>query len=204
MTDTSGPYVGDRIVVRHRVDARRLTDVTGLLLDADDPLVIEGTGPKDRGERVSVRRDDVTSIRLLSYTTVRNSEIRSLAAALATAGAVHTESRAGWLLRSGNVAPLDNSAVPVDLDAHADGESLTAIARWYADRDLPALLAIPERLVPDGHITGTRVGPPMHVLVLPDDPSEAVIVDATDRVRGTELRARGYRLHHVLRHFRLE
>ncbi|NMO04163.1 hypothetical protein HH308_23380 [Gordonia sp. TBRC 11910] len=202
--DLTGLYLGDRVVVRYRVDDRHLTDVTGLLRDADDPIVVEGTGPKDRGAWVEVRRSAVTSVRLLSYVTVRNSQIRSLAESLARASAVHTELHAGWLLRSESTAPLENSALPIGVDARADAESLRAIADWYHQRDLRPLLALPDRLIPDAHVSGSRVGPPMHALVLPDDPSAAVLVDATDVARGSALRADGFRLHHVRHHVHLD
>ncbi|MFW0789321.1 GNAT family N-acetyltransferase, cg3035/Rv0428c family [Gordonia sp. CPCC 205333] len=202
--DSSDLYLGDRIVVRYRLDGRRLTDVTGLLRDAGDPLVIEGTGPKELGECISVSRREVTSVRLLSYMTVRNSEIRTVAESLARAATATFHLESGWLLRADAIAPLDNSALPVELGARADGVSLIPISRWYADRGLPTILALPERLIPDVHLVGTRVGPVMHVLVKPDNPAEAVAVDATDRASGENLRASGYRLHHVLRHLRLD
>ncbi|GAB17596.1 hypothetical protein GOEFS_036_00350 [Gordonia effusa NBRC 100432] len=200
MTDPSVLYLGDRIVVRYRVDDRRLTDVTGLVRDTNDPLIVEGTGPKERGEHISIRRTDVISVRLLSYATVRNSEIRAVAQKLARAVPAHVDLHSGWLLRAEAAAPLDNSAVPVDVEARADGSSLSAISQWYTERGLPPILALPERLIPDAHLAGTPVGPLLHVLVKPDDSSDAIVVDATDRPRGEDFRSSGYRLHHVMRH----
>lgn len=198
--DTSGLYLGDRIVVRHRLGARTLTDVTGVLVDAGDPLVVDGTGPKNRGERRSIPRADVVSVRLLSFQTVRNSQIRAVTRTVAENTPGHSELLDGWLARSECAQPLDNSAVPIEPDARADAASLSTIARWYAERARPAVVALPDRLIPGSQIVGPAVGPLMHVLVRPDDVTAAVVADSTDRELGESLRATGYRLHHVLRH----
>lgn len=198
--DTSGLYLGDRIVIRHRVGARQLTDVTGLLIDAGDPLIVDGTGPKNRGDRRSIPHADVTSLRVLSFRPVRNSEIRALTQVIAERTPGRTETIDGWLLRAECSAPLDNSALPIGVDARADGPSLAMIARWYAERGLPAIVGLPDRLIPDARVVGPPVGPLMHVLVKPDDVTTAIVADSTERGLGESLRAAGHRLHHALRH----
>lgn len=136
-------HLGDRIVVRYRLDAARLSDVTGRLVDDGDPLRVERDGAV-----VSVARSAITSIRLLSAVPVRASEIRDLefAAAMAWPGAEHAWID-GWLVRAGHrISRRANSAVGLDFAARADADALVAIGSWYVARDLPMLVAVPERL----------------------------------------------------------
>ncbi|GAA1482196.1 GNAT family N-acetyltransferase [Gordonia sinesedis] len=184
----SDAYAGDRVVVRYRLgddtpadwrssgpqprpDSARagkpartptLSDITGRLLDDRDPLIIDRDG-----DALRVPRSAVTSVRLLSATVLRNSDIRALehAAALAWPG---TESAwiDGWLVRAGGgVSRRANSAVPLERSARVDPETLAAIGSWYAERGLPTLMALPDRLVPPHQIAGRARSGSVHMLV---------------------------------------
>lgn len=156
------PFVGDRIVVRYHLGdatpddwrgdpAAALSDVTGVLRDDGDPLVLERDGAAE-----SIPRSAVTSVRLLSRFTVRNSEIRSaeVAAAAAWPG-VESAMVSGWLLRAGRgFTRRANSAVPIEFGAGTDATTLTAIREWYAARGLSALVVVADRLIPAGQIDG--------------------------------------------------
>ncbi len=164
------PFVGDRVVVRYRLgpgapedwrpapnpattSGPSLSDVTGIVTDGGTPELIR----LDRdGTVVEIPRPAITSVRVLSRRTVRNSDIRAVeyAAAHAWPG---TESGwiAGWLVRAGGgYTRRANCAVPVDIGARADGATLTAIADWYRARSLPPQLAWPDRLLPAAHLPG--------------------------------------------------
>lgn len=173
-----GAFVGDRVVVRYRLGASApadwrdapnpapgpgrpsLSDVTGRLVDDGDPVRLDRDGTIE-----SIPAAAITSIRLLSSVPVRNSDIRALerAAAVAWPGLDH-EFCDGWLLRSGaGISRRANSAIAVDRDARADADILAAIDAWYAARQLPVLVAVPERLL-TRQIAGEPVGPEVHVL----------------------------------------
>ncbi|SIR93929.1 N-acetylglutamate synthase, CG3035 family [Williamsia sterculiae] len=163
------PQIGDRVVVRHRITAPSdgtpvgytRTDVTGPLLSTD-PLRVQGPdGP------VQVAADAVDSVRLLSRETVRNSEIRQVESAAANNWpGVERAHVQGWLLRAGGgFTRRANSAAPLDVTARLDDATVAAIRDWYADRGLPPLLAVVERLIPIGHIPAGTLEAPVHVLV---------------------------------------
>ncbi|OMC38242.1 GCN5 family acetyltransferase [Mycobacterium sp. GA-1841] len=141
------PALGSRISLRYRLpagSAKPLTDVIGYLERAEPTVQIR---TKD-GELVEVAPADVVSVRELSHTPVRGSQIRALehAAALAWPG-VEQQWLGGWLLRAGHgVTSRANSAIP--LGASAQIADLDAVLAWYRQRDLPAWLALPERLLP--------------------------------------------------------
>ncbi len=121
-----------------------MTDVIGNL-EAVAPEVLVRT---KSGALIEIPSADVVAMRELSVVPVRASEIRALehAAALAWPG---TEQHwlEGWLLRSGNGSTSRaNSAVPLDFSATI--ATIPAIIDWYAERGLPAWLALPERLLP--------------------------------------------------------
>ncbi|GAC47795.1 N-acetylglutamate synthase, CG3035 family [Gordonia aichiensis] len=182
-------YPGDRVVVRYLLggaapaDWRRspnpapasaggptMSDITGFLVDGDgrDPaaLLIERDGHVE-----SVPREAIISIRLLSARPVRNSEIRDLehAAALAWPG-VESAWLDGWLVRAGaGFTRRANSAVPLDRSARADRTTLRAVADWYAERRLPTLLALPERLISPRTLAGETASPTIHILTRPLD-----------------------------------
>ncbi|WAC53781.1 GNAT family N-acetyltransferase [Gordonia sp. SL306] len=169
----SEPFVGDRIVVRYRLGdatpadwrgdpAAAQSDVTGILREDGDPLVIDRDGTHE-----SIPRAAVTSVRLLSRVTVRNSEIRAVEAAAAAAWP-GTESAmvSGWLLRAGGgFTRRANSAVPVEFGADTDADAIAAMRGWYSARGLPTMIALPERLIPAGHIDGRSRSGEVQMLV---------------------------------------
>ena len=141
------PAVGTRVSLRYRLlagSAKPLTDVIGHV-ERISPTV----GVRTRsGELVEVEPAAIVSVRELSHTPVRASEIRALehAAALAWPG---TEQQwlGGWFARAGlGATSRANSAVPLDMSAQI--ADLPALVEWYRKRDLPAWLALPERLLP--------------------------------------------------------
>ncbi|HMS74827.1 MAG: GNAT family N-acetyltransferase [Gordonia sp.] len=174
----SEPLIGDRVVVRYRLGADTPADWRGAPNPAttSGPSLSDVTGVVvgDGADRIRLDRDDtvveiprsaVTSIRVLSLRTVRNSEIRAVeyAAAHAWPG---TESQwiDGWLVRAGGgYTRRANCAVPIDIGARADGPTLSAITDWYRDRSLPPQLAWPDRLLPAAHLPG-RIEQPVQVL----------------------------------------
>lgn len=203
-------FVGDRVVVRYRLapgapadwrnaDGATLSDVTGVVVDPGvdhgDPLVLMASGSS-----VAVPAELITSVRLLPYRAVRNNEIRDVALRAVTAD--ESDEVLGWRVRAGGI-PVDsavpeNSAVPAELGARLDSATVAALSQWYASRGLPAVVELPERLVP-GASVGTEVGGEFHRLVrVADDGTESdiVTVAAHDVARGTALRADGFRLHH--------
>ena len=129
---------------------------------------LEQTGPLVRvraadGVVHEFRHADVLYVRRLTDRPVKNSAIRAVehAAALARPGGEH-QWLDGWLLHFAAGADLTtNSAVPLDMFAHTN--TIPAIVDWYARRDLPACLAVPERLlrlpedIPTVHETRTLV-----------------------------------------------
>nr|WP_245555779.1 GNAT family N-acetyltransferase [Gordonia soli] len=170
----AAPMVGDRVVIRYRLGTgtpsdwrgasrATLSDVTGRLVDDGDPLVVERDGTAE-----SIPAAAVTSIRLLSGVTVRNSEIRSLEVAAANAWpGIESDRVAGWLVRSGGgFTRRANSAVPIEFGARPDGPTLDAIRSWYRDRGRSALVASVDRLLPAGGPgIGTPVSDEVQVLV---------------------------------------
>ena len=132
-----------------------LTDVIGHLVSVAPEVEVRTKS----GDVVVVARAAVVSVRELSHTPVRASEIRAVeyAAALAWPG-LEQRWLGGWFLRAGGgVTSRANSAVPLEFSAAL--ADLDAIADWYAERDLPPWLALPERLLPvrvDG-VKQTRV-----------------------------------------------
>jgi N-acetylglutamate synthase len=143
----SWPHLGNRVTVRYRRPAGSippLTDAVGYLL-AIDPVVQVRT---KTGAVVEIAPADVVALRVLTDTPVRTAQIRGLehAAAFAWPG-VERQWLDGWLLRAGHgVTFRANSAVPLDISAHAD--AIPAITAWYTQRGLPPRLAIPDRLLP--------------------------------------------------------
>ncbi|MET0900886.1 MAG: GNAT family N-acetyltransferase [Mycobacterium sp.] len=136
------PAVGSRVSIRYRVPDG-LTDVIGHL-EAVSPSVRVRT--KSDGV-IDLDPDSIVTVRELSHRTVRNSEIRALeqAAALAWPG-LEQHWVNGWFLRAAHGhTSRANSAVPLELSAIL--ADLPEIIDWYRRRDLPAWLALPERLL---------------------------------------------------------
>lgn len=251
---TPPPFVGDRVVVRYRLDEHTPADWRGAPNPAtagptlsDVTGVVDDLGDRDSGGAIRLRRrhpatdDDVveaipyraiTSLRVLSRTTVRNSEIRDVLRAAtedavgAQTGQVETEWIDGWFVVAapGTTPGLRlHAASPLDRGARATPSTRAAIAAWYARRDMPATLCWPARLLPDG----ARPGPltsRAQVLTMPAEPpiveplppttisgvvdvgriSLRYAVAATeDRVGGQTLRELGFGLHHELGYLEL-
>lgn len=170
------PALGSRVSLRYRLPAgaaKPLTDVIGHLEQLTPSVRIRTKG----GELVDVAPDDIVSVRELSHTPVRASQIRALehAAALAWPGVEH-QWLGGWLLRAGHgVTSRANSAIPLGVSAQI--ADLSAVRDWYRDRDLPAWLALPERLLPvrTPGIKPTRVMVRALPVVTPVCPSGATV-----------------------------
>lgn len=139
--------VGSRVSIRYRLpagSAKPLTDVIGHVEQVGPPVVVRTKS----GGVVDIAPADIVTVRELSHTPVRTSEIRALehAAALAWPGAEQHWLH-GWFLRAGRgVTSRANSALPLDPGAQVAG--LPAVIDWYSQRGLPAVLALPERLLP--------------------------------------------------------
>ena len=144
---SSLPTVGSRVSLRYRLPPeapKPLTDVVGHVEQVSPTVHIRTKS----GELVDVDPVDIVSVRELSHVPVRTSEIRALehAAALAWPG-VEQHWHRGWLLRAGRgVTSRANSAIPLDVSAQI--ADLPAIVEWYQKRELPAWIALPERLLP--------------------------------------------------------
>jgi hypothetical protein len=140
------PEVGARVSLRYlRPPGSEppMGDVVGHLVQAGPMVRVRSAD----GAIHDCRRADVLYVRRLTDRPVKNSAIRSVehAAALAWPGSEH-QWLDGWLLRAGPGAGVEaNSAVPLDMFAHAS--TVSAIIDWYAQRDLPPCLAVPERLL---------------------------------------------------------
>ena len=140
------PSIGSRVSLQYRAPVgadQPLTEVVGHL-EARQPAVRIRT---KSGELSDIDPAAVLNVRELSHAPVRTSQIRALehAAALACPG---TEQHwlHGWLLRAAEEATIRvNSAVPLDFSATL--EPLSEIIDWYTRHDLPAWLAVPERVL---------------------------------------------------------
>lgn len=138
---------GDRVVVRQR-RGEHASDIVGHVVSLD-PLTIRpqnvGGIPSDK-EAIEVT--DLHIIKKLSPRTVRNSEIRAVETATARAFPGQEQVLIdGWLTRAGaEIAERSNSAVPIGHSAGFNPVPLEKIAAFYAERDMPVQLCIPERI----------------------------------------------------------
>jgi N-acetylglutamate synthase len=139
------PPVGSRVMVRYRLPAGSvppLTDAIGHLVATGPTLQVR----TKRGDVVSIPAEDVVVMKTLAAAPVRTADIRNLehAAALAWPG-IEQERVNGWLLRFGHgVTRRANSAVPLNVSVNAD---VSPIVDWYAARNVPPLVAAPDRLI---------------------------------------------------------
>lgn len=183
------PPEGKRVSLRYRLPepaARPYTDVIGH---------VELSGPSIRirtrhGDLVTVDARDLQAFRIIPEQPVRTSQIRNLEHAAAR-GWPGTEQHwiDGWLLRfGGGHTRRANSAIP--LEAWASPATVPAIVDWYAARDVPPLIAAPDRLfrVPPGVPTDgenlvmvggilknrLRLGPTYAITPTPDEEWRAV------------------------------
>jgi GNAT superfamily N-acetyltransferase len=155
------PSPGDRVVIRFRKgpgapadwradDSATLSDVTGILQAGDPSALVVRRGD----DVVHVPTALVQAVKVLSDKPVRNSEIRSLevAAARGWPGLEWTMIN-GWRARAGGgFSRRANSAVPLEMGARVDDDTVTRLQAWYDDRGLPLKLAVVTRLIPVSHV----------------------------------------------------
>ena len=110
--------------------------------------------PPDSGFAAAVSRctipaELVVAVKVLSDKPVRNSEIRSVEVAAARAWpGLESEMIDGWFARAGGgFTRRANSAVPLEMGARLDTQTLERLREWYAARELPAaaLRGVPAR-----------------------------------------------------------
>ncbi|MEZ0051036.1 hypothetical protein ABIA30_002034 [Mycobacterium sp. MAA66] len=202
------PSVGSRVSLRYRVP-EGLTDVIGHL-EALSPVVVVRT---KSGERVELSPADVVSVRELSHTPVRNSQIRDLERTAALARpAAEQQWAAGWLLRADveDAELRSNSAAPLEFSAGLG--TLAQIIEWYAARGLPPWLDLPERLLPvraaGAHPSRMMTCDRLAEIDGPIDPAVAVTasglaylrIPEDDAPRIARFESLGFRLHHRARY----
>lgn len=162
-----------------------LSDVTGVLESSDSSVLVVRRGD----ESVRVPTSLVQAINVLSATPVRNFEIRSLEVAAARGWpGLEWEMISGWRARAGGgFSRRANSAVPLEMGAKVEGETIERLQRWYGERDLPLKLAVVTRLIPGSHVPvddyvitvealtapiGVFASPPDHPVEIIDSPTE--------------------------------
>lgn len=133
--------VGHRVVVRHRLPDRRLTDVVGVLASwGAEGLAVR----RSDGSVAGVRLDAVVAAKRVPPMPLRRVDLDAVLLATALGRpAVETEPLGEWLLRAssgwtgrGNsVLPYGDPGVPVD-------EALRTAERFYAARGLPPLALV--------------------------------------------------------------
>jgi N-acetylglutamate synthase len=148
-TDPSELLPGQRVVVRYRLphaDPEPFTDVIGELV-ALDPLTVHA-GPAGP---VTIPADAIVAVKAVGPRPIRTREIRALESAAADAWpGIEQAWIDGWLLRAGNgytrransAVPLGTAGGPAQLTPH----TMERIEQWYAERRMPPLLAVPDRL----------------------------------------------------------
>ncbi len=149
--------LGTRVVMRYKLPAGypySTTDQIGELVAHDPPSVRAADG-----RVITVAAERVIALRALTPRPIRTREIQALEIAAAHGWpGLEREWVDGWFLRAGNgFTGRANSAVP--LGEAATLEPLPAIERWYAARNLPLRLLLPDRLgtVPAGWRTWDEV-----------------------------------------------
>ncbi|PRZ29273.1 acetyltransferase (GNAT) family protein [Antricoccus suffuscus] len=141
------PTVGARVVVRHRLpsgSSHKLTDVVGRLTAAGSGGVVV----ESRNGPVQVALDLIVAIKVIPERPIRNRDIRNAeyAAAHGWPG-LEQQWVDGWLARAGDgLSNRANSAVPLEPGASTSPATLQRLAQWYAERNLPAKLHMPDRI----------------------------------------------------------
>ncbi len=143
--------LGGRVVVRYRLPAgqsHEFTDVIGELI-AHDPVTVRTPD----GQTVAVPPVAVVAMKVLGPRPIRTAEIRALESAACDGWpGVERAWLDGWLLAAGNgYTNRANSAVPLGEmgePARLHVETLQRVAEWYAARELPVRLRLPDRLAP--------------------------------------------------------
>ncbi|MBF6357373.1 GNAT family N-acetyltransferase [Nocardia higoensis] len=170
---------GRRVVLRYRLPAGSsppLTDVIGEVVTLD-PLTVRDSA----GGTVTVTADQIVAVRVVGPRPVRTGEIRALEAAAADAWpGLECEMIDGWLARAGHgYTDRANSAVPLGLPgqpARLGRDVLHRLSEWFAARELPPRLVLPDRLAPappGWHTWGETLvlGLDIDNFVLPQGPS---------------------------------
>ncbi|MFZ2173382.1 MAG: GNAT family N-acetyltransferase [Rhodococcus sp. (in: high G+C Gram-positive bacteria)] len=199
--------LGTRVVLRYRLPpgaTHPMTDVIGILESVEPLVTVRGPG----GSAVDVTPDRVVAMKALPARPVRTSEIRALELASADGWpGIEQEWIDGWLARYGHgftgransAAPLGDPGTVGDLGDHAADGTLARLRNWYAERDRPLRLLLPDRLatVPPGWNVSDEVlvmAADIDNLVLPGGQRTAVVSDRPDpdwlalyRYRGSAL-----------------
>ena len=128
-----------------------MTDVIGMLESVEPVVVVRAAD----GSVVEVDPERVIALKAVPARPVRASEIRSLELASADGwpGVEHAWID-GWLARYGHgftgransAAPLGDRRSVGSLDDASPGGTLDRLREWYAERDRPLRLLIPDRL----------------------------------------------------------
>lgn len=191
VTTPPGPRPGSRVVMRYKLPPgypQPLTDVIGELVSVSPAVVVVRA---QDGRIVQVSPDQVVALKGLGARPVATREIRSLELAAAD-GWPGTEQAwiDGWLVRSGHgftrranaAAPLGNAQRMGNLHS---GETLDRLRAWFAARDQPLTLLLPDRL--GAAPTGWTESPEVQVmaadienLTLPNGESAVTVSDAPD------------------------
>lgn len=136
----SADLVGRRVVLRRRLGERagrpRFTDVLGELVSAGDPVVVR----RPNGSTVSVPAEEVHRLKAVPPGRAEIAELEE-AAALGWP-ALETERLGGWLLRAAEGWTRRANSALVLGDAGVP-DALERVEAWYAERGLPAWLAVP-------------------------------------------------------------
>lgn len=190
-TTPPGPRPGSRVVMRYKLPPgypQPLTDIIGELVSVSPAVVVVRA---QDGRVVQVSPDQVVALKELGARPVATREIRSLELAAAD-GWPGTEQAwiDGWLVRSGHgftrranaAAPLGNAQRMGNLHS---GETLDRLRAWFAARDQPLTLMLPDRL--GAAPTGWTESPEVQVmaadienLTLPSGESAVTVSDAPD------------------------
>lgn len=148
---TTDVPLGSRVVVRYSLppgSGHTSTDVIGYL-DSVEPVVIVRT--TDGNVEISPER--VVAVKAIAARPIRTSEIRNLELTSADGWpGVEFEWIDGWLCRYGHgFTGRANSAAPLGdggTVAPLDETTVTKLRDWYAERDRPLRLLLPDRLGP--------------------------------------------------------
>ena len=156
--------VGARVVLRHRLPDGSAGDALGDLVHADADLLVVST----RRGQVHVARRDLLAGKAVPPPPVRRGPPHLAVGTddLERVMAEHwrpdeREDLGGWRLRAaGGFTGRANSALAVGSPGVDLGEALARVEAFYADRGLPALVAVPHPADGAGTAAGGSVGAP--------------------------------------------
>lgn len=179
--------VGARVMVRHRLPDGRATDVLGELVRWDDTAL--AVRDRDDVEHTVARADVLAGKRIPPPPTRRSRashDIDDLALEhIASLGwpALESEPLGEWVLRaSGGFTGRGNSVLVAGDPGMPLDDAMARVRRWYADRDLPAIAAVPDPAMADvdRHLVATGWEPYNPTVVL-TAPLESVLAAAGGR-----------------------